>query len=51
MNNSVLIRSDVEDLQWATHFIASLRVRFIIHHPTELRTALRQYALTRANLC
>jgi predicted DNA-binding transcriptional regulator YafY len=51
VNNGVLIRGDVEDLQWAAHFIAGLGVRFIIHHPAELRTALRQYALTLADLC
>lgn len=45
-SNGVLLRGDVDDLQWAACFLAGLGIPFIIHHPPELRTALRHYALT-----
>ena len=48
-HNGVLLRGDVEDLPWMARFLASLGVPFIIHHPLELRTVLRQYALTMAS--
>ena len=46
VHNGVLMRGDVEDLQWMARFLAGLGVPFIIHRPAELRTVLRQYALT-----
>ncbi|GCE08097.1 helix-turn-helix transcriptional regulator [Dictyobacter aurantiacus] len=45
-NGGVLLRVDVEDLQWMACHLAGLGIPFTIHHPPELRTALRQYALT-----
>ncbi len=49
MHNGVLLRGDVEDLWWMARFLSSLGVPLIIHHPIELRTALRHYALTMAS--
>jgi predicted DNA-binding transcriptional regulator YafY len=49
VHNGVLLRGDVEDLPWMARFLAGLGVPFIIHHPLELRTVLRQYALTMAS--
>lgn len=51
IDNGVLVRGDVEDLQWAAHFIAGLGVPFVIHRPTELQAVLREYALKLASLC
>jgi predicted DNA-binding transcriptional regulator YafY len=47
--NGVLLRGDVEDLPWAARLLAGLGVPFIIHHPPELRTVLREYALALAS--
>ncbi len=47
--NGVLLRGDVEDLQWAARFLAGLGVPLTIHQPPELRTVLHQYALTLAS--
>lgn len=44
-NNGVLIRSEVEDLSWMARLLAGLGIPFVIHHPPELRTVFRQYAL------
>jgi predicted DNA-binding transcriptional regulator YafY len=44
-NDGVLIRCEVEDLPWMARLLAGLGMRFIIHHPPELRTVFRQYAL------
>jgi predicted DNA-binding transcriptional regulator YafY len=44
-NHGVLIRCEVEDLPWMAHLLAGLGILFIIHHPPELRTIVRQYAL------
>src|SRR5258708_1504874 len=49
VHNGVLLRGDVEDLPWMARFLAGLGVPLIIHHPAELRTVLRQYALTLAS--
>jgi len=49
VHNGVLMRGDVEDLQWAACFLAGLGVPLVIHRPSELRTALRQYALMLAS--
>ncbi|GCE29962.1 transcriptional regulator [Dictyobacter alpinus] len=46
VHDGVLVCGDVDDLPWAARLLASLGVPFIIHHPPELRTALREYALT-----
>ncbi len=48
-DNGVLLRVDVEDLPWMARFLAGLGLPLIIHHPPELRTVLRHYALTLAN--
>jgi predicted DNA-binding transcriptional regulator YafY len=48
-DNGVILRVDVEDLPWMARFLAGLGVPLIIHHPPELRTVLRHYALTMAN--
>ncbi len=48
-DNGVLLRVDVEDLPWMARFLAGLGLPLIIHHPPELRTVLRHYALTMAN--
>ncbi|MBV9229766.1 MAG: YafY family transcriptional regulator [Chloroflexi bacterium] len=45
-HNGVLLRGDAEDLPWVARFLAGLGIPFIIHSPPELRTVLRQYALT-----
>lgn len=44
-NQGVLIRSEVEDLPWMARLLAGLGIPFIIHHPDELRTVVRHYAL------
>lgn len=44
----VVLRGGVEDLEWAARFLAGLNMPFFICHPPELRTALRDYALTLA---
>jgi predicted DNA-binding transcriptional regulator YafY len=49
VDNGVILRVDVEDLPWMARFLAGLGVPLIIHHPPELRTVLRHYALTLAN--
>jgi hypothetical protein len=49
VQNGVLLRGDVEDLPWMARFLAGLGVPLIIHRPAELRTVLRQYALTLAS--
>lgn len=46
VNGGVLVRSEVQDLPWMASLLAGLDVPFVIHHPPELRTALRQHALT-----
>lgn len=45
-NQGVLIRCEVEDLPWMARLLAGLGIPFMIHHPPELRTVFRQYALT-----
>jgi predicted DNA-binding transcriptional regulator YafY len=45
----VMLRVDVEDLPWMARFLAGLGVPFIIHHPPELQSVLRDYALTLAS--
>ena len=45
-HTGVLMRGDVEDLQWMALFLAGLGIPLIIHRPAELRVVLRQYALT-----
>ncbi len=45
-NDGVLVRSEVEDLPWMARLLAGLGIPFLIHHPPELRTVFRQYALT-----
>ena len=49
VDNGVILRVDVEDLPWMARFLAGLVVPLIIHHPAELRTVLRRYALTLAS--
>jgi predicted DNA-binding transcriptional regulator YafY len=49
VSNGVLLRGDVEDLPWLACFLAGLGVPLIIHHPPELRIALRDYALLLAS--
>ncbi len=44
-NQGVLIRCEVEDLPWMARLLAGLGIPFVIHHPPELRTVFRQYAL------
>lgn len=44
-NHGVLIHGEVENLPWMARLLAGLGVPFIIHHPPELRTIFRQYAL------
>lgn len=44
-NKGVLVRSEVEDLPWMARLLAGLGIPFVIHHPPELRTVVRQYAL------
>jgi len=48
-DSGVILRVDVEDLPWMARFLTGLGVPLIIHHPPELRTVLRHYALTMAN--
>jgi predicted DNA-binding transcriptional regulator YafY len=47
--HGVILRVDVEDLPWMARFLAGLGVPLIIHHPAELQTVLRDYALTLAS--
>jgi predicted DNA-binding transcriptional regulator YafY len=49
VSNGVLLRGDVDDLPWLACFLAGLGVPLIIHHPPELRIALRDYALLLAS--
>ncbi len=49
VSNGVLLCGDVEDLPWLACFLAGLGVPLIIHHPPELRIALRNYALLLAS--
>ncbi len=49
VDKGVILRVDVEDLPWMARFLAGLGVPLIIHHPSELRTVLHQYALTMAS--
>ena len=49
VSDGVLMRGDVEDLPWLACFLAGLGVPLVIHHPPELRTALRDYALLFAS--
>jgi predicted DNA-binding transcriptional regulator YafY len=44
-NQGVLIRCEVDDLPWMARLLAGLGMPFVIHHPPELRTVLRHYAL------
>jgi predicted DNA-binding transcriptional regulator YafY len=48
-NDGVLLRVEVEDLPWMARYLAGLGLPFIIHHPSELQTVLRHYALTLAS--
>lgn len=48
MRDGVLLRCDVDDLPWMALFLAGLGIPFVIHHPSELRDVLRDYALTLA---
>ncbi|GHO57604.1 hypothetical protein KSB_60790 [Ktedonobacter robiniae] len=45
----VLVRGEVEDLRWAARRLAGLEIPFLIHRPLELRTVVRQHALTIAS--
>lgn len=45
-HQGVLMRGDVEDLPWMARLLAGLGIPFSIHRPPELRTVLRDYALT-----
>jgi predicted DNA-binding transcriptional regulator YafY len=49
VQGGVLLHGDVEDLPWLACFLAGLGVPLIIHHPPELRTALRDYGLLLAS--
>ena len=49
VQDGVLMRGDVEDLPWLACFLAGLGVPLVIHHPPELRAALREYALLLAS--
>lgn len=49
VDNGVILRGDVDDLEWAARLLAGLGVPLVIHSPPELRAVLRQYALTLAN--
>jgi predicted DNA-binding transcriptional regulator YafY len=46
MDGGVLMRTEVEDLLWMARLLAGMGIPFIIRHPPELRTVVRQYALT-----
>jgi predicted DNA-binding transcriptional regulator YafY len=48
VSDGVLMRGDVEDLPWLARFLAGLGVPLVIHHPPELRSVLRDYALLLA---
>jgi predicted DNA-binding transcriptional regulator YafY len=48
VEHGVIVRGEVEDLPWMARFLAGLGVPFIIHRPAELRTVVREYALTMA---
>jgi predicted DNA-binding transcriptional regulator YafY len=45
VHHGVLLRADAEELTGMARFLAGLDIPFIIHHPPELRDALRDYAL------
>jgi predicted DNA-binding transcriptional regulator YafY len=49
VSDGVLLRGEVENLPWMACFLAGLGIPLIIHHPPELRAALRQYALLLAS--
>ena len=49
VSNGVLLRGEVENLPWMACFLAGLGIPLSIHHPPELRAALRQYALLLAS--
>ena len=49
VQGGVLLRGEVENLPWMACFLAGLGIPLIIHHPPELRTALRQYGLLLAS--
>jgi predicted DNA-binding transcriptional regulator YafY len=49
VDNGVIMRGDVDSLEWAASFFAGLGVPFIIYQPPQLRAVLRQYALRLAN--
>ncbi len=40
----VMLRCNVNDLDWLAYLLAGLSFPFIVHHPTELRDALRKLA-------
>lgn len=44
VKGGVLIRCEVADLPWMARLLAGLGFPFVIHHPPELRTVVRQYA-------
>ncbi|GHO78617.1 transcriptional regulator [Ktedonobacter sp. SOSP1-85] len=46
VNQGVLVRSEVGDLPWMARLLAGMGLPFVIHHPSELREMVRQYALT-----
>ncbi|GHO47960.1 helix-turn-helix transcriptional regulator [Ktedonospora formicarum] len=46
VDGGVLVHSEVQDLPWMASLLAGLDIPFVIHHPPELRTALREHALT-----
>ncbi len=45
-NGGTLVRCDVDDLPWMAHLLAGAGLPFVIHHPPELRAAVRQHALS-----
>lgn len=45
-NGGVRLRVEVADLEWMACLLAGLGIPFTIHHPPELRSTFRQYALT-----
>lgn len=48
-DHGVMMRGDVDSLEWAASFLAGLGVPFVIHHPPELRAVVCRYALSLAN--
>jgi predicted DNA-binding transcriptional regulator YafY len=44
-DKGVLIRCEVNDLPWMARLLAGMGIPFVIRHPPELRTVVRQYAL------